>query len=286
MMTTAQPWPWPKPTRRTTVPSGQSASASRHRCCGFAARIKHPSTSGWPTFRWGRSSRPQARNRSPVCKPCWTRQKGSTLANPTDASRSQGLPRSQAQGARRAVCPYRLHPIPSRGRAGSLPYHRARPERDPSRRQCSAWQAGEQPQALRRGPSASHRHGRGPARVSEQGLQRPALPLHPPHRGREARGPQRQGAQGPCSQEGSGMKVSNSVEQGPFGKEYRLTAEIEGRRYEARHIWPAAYDNLNKADALALVERHLWYLLMGAIEDQLKGIANGKTQTQDSHPGH
>ena len=82
------------------------------------------------------------------------------------------------------------------------------------------------------------------------------------------------------------MKVSNSVEQGPFGKEYRLTAEIEGRRYEARHIWPAAYDNLNKADALALVERPLWYLLMGAIEDQLKGIANGKTQTQDSHPGH
>ncbi len=82
------------------------------------------------------------------------------------------------------------------------------------------------------------------------------------------------------------MKVSKRVEQGHLGKESRLTAEIEGRHYEARYIWPAAYDNLNKADALSLVERHLWYLLMGAIEDQLKGIANGKTQTQDSHPGH
>ena len=82
------------------------------------------------------------------------------------------------------------------------------------------------------------------------------------------------------------MKVSTRVEQFPVGKQYVLSAEIEGKLYEAKHIWPAAYDNLNKADAMALVERHLWYLLMGAIEDQLKGIANGKTQTQDSHPGH
>lgn len=73
------------------------------------------------------------------------------------------------------------------------------------------------------------------------------------------------------------MKVSTRVEQSSFGKQYILSATIEDKVYEARHIWPAAYNNLDKKDAMALVERHLWYLLMGAIEDQLKGIANGKT---------
>lgn len=82
------------------------------------------------------------------------------------------------------------------------------------------------------------------------------------------------------------MKVSTRVEQFPVGKQYVLSAEIEGKLYEVKHIWPPAYDNLCKADAMALIERHLWYLLMGAIEHQLKGIASGKTQTQDSHHGH
>lgn len=82
------------------------------------------------------------------------------------------------------------------------------------------------------------------------------------------------------------MKVSTRVEQTPFGKQYILSATIEDRVYEAKQIWPEAYNNLDKKDAMALIERHLWYLLMGAIEDQLKGIANGKTQTKDSHSGH
>ena len=73
------------------------------------------------------------------------------------------------------------------------------------------------------------------------------------------------------------MKVNTRVDQTPFGKQYILSATIEGQVYEARHIWPAAYNNLDKKDAMALVERHLWYMLMAAIEDQLKGIANGKT---------
>ena len=80
------------------------------------------------------------------------------------------------------------------------------------------------------------------------------------------------------------MKVSTRVEQFPVGKQYVLSAEIEGKLYEVKQSWPPAYDNLNKADAVALIERHLWYLLMGAIEYQLKGIASGETQTQDSHP--
>ena len=79
------------------------------------------------------------------------------------------------------------------------------------------------------------------------------------------------------------MKVSIRVEQFPVGKQYVLSAEIEGKLYEAKQSWPPAYDNLCKADAMALIERHLWYSLMGAIEYQLKGIASGETQTQDSH---
>lgn len=80
------------------------------------------------------------------------------------------------------------------------------------------------------------------------------------------------------------MKVSTRVEQFPVGKQYVLSAEIEGKLYEVKQSLPPAYDNLCKADAVALTERHLWYLLMGAIEYQLRGIASGETQTQDSNP--
>lgn len=82
------------------------------------------------------------------------------------------------------------------------------------------------------------------------------------------------------------MKASMRVEQVPAGKRYTLTAEIEGSLYEVRRIWPAAYGNLDKAAATALVEQQLWHSLMGALEGQLKGTANGKTKTQDSHAGH
>lgn len=75
------------------------------------------------------------------------------------------------------------------------------------------------------------------------------------------------------------MKASIRVEQGPTGKQHVLTAEIEGKLYEARFTWLPAYDNLAKADAMALVEQHLWHSLMRALESQLKGIANGKTKT-------
>ena len=73
------------------------------------------------------------------------------------------------------------------------------------------------------------------------------------------------------------MRVSTRVEQSPSGKQYVLSATIEGRVYEARHVWPEAYNYLDKKAAMAVVERNLWYLLMGTIEGQLKGTASGET---------
>ena len=72
------------------------------------------------------------------------------------------------------------------------------------------------------------------------------------------------------------MKVSNRTETSPFGKMYILEVELEGRLFKASHIWPDAYSNIDSKDAHALIERHLWYNLMGAIEHHLKGTLNGK----------
>lgn len=72
------------------------------------------------------------------------------------------------------------------------------------------------------------------------------------------------------------MKVSNRTETSPLGKMYILEVELEGRLFKARHIWPDAYNNIDSNDALALIERHLWHNLMGAIEQHLKGTLNGK----------
>ena len=72
------------------------------------------------------------------------------------------------------------------------------------------------------------------------------------------------------------MKVSNRTENSPLGKQYILEVELEGHRFKASHIWPDAYNNIDSKDAFALIERHLWYNLMGAIEQHLKGTLNGK----------
>ena len=72
------------------------------------------------------------------------------------------------------------------------------------------------------------------------------------------------------------MKVSNRVENSPLGKQYILEVELEGRLFKASHIWPEAYNNFDSKDAHALIERHLWYNLMGAIEHHLKGTLNDK----------
>lgn len=71
------------------------------------------------------------------------------------------------------------------------------------------------------------------------------------------------------------MKVSNRTETSPFGKMYILEVELEGRLFKASHLWPDAY-NIDSKDAFALIERHLLYNLMGAIEHHLKGTLNGK----------
>lgn len=73
------------------------------------------------------------------------------------------------------------------------------------------------------------------------------------------------------------MKVSNRTETSPSGKKmYILEVELEGRLFQSRHIWPDAYNNIDSKDAHALIERHLWYTIMGAIEYHLKGTLNGK----------
>ena len=72
------------------------------------------------------------------------------------------------------------------------------------------------------------------------------------------------------------MKVSNRVEIGQLGKQYILEVELAGHRFKASHIWPEAYNNIDRDDATALIERHLWHNLMGAIEHHLKGTLNGK----------
>lgn len=72
------------------------------------------------------------------------------------------------------------------------------------------------------------------------------------------------------------MKVSNHTETSPAGKKYILEVELEGRLFRASHIWPDAYNNIASNDAHALIERHLWYTIMGAIEYHLKGTLNGK----------
>lgn len=72
------------------------------------------------------------------------------------------------------------------------------------------------------------------------------------------------------------MKVSNRTETSPLGKQYILEVEIEGIRFKSSHIWPDAYNSIDSKDAFALIERHLWYNLMGVIEHHLKGTLNGK----------
>lgn len=71
------------------------------------------------------------------------------------------------------------------------------------------------------------------------------------------------------------MKVSNRIENTQFGKTFILTVEVDGKLFEARGVWPPAYDDLDKKDAIALVERGLWHQIMSGIEFYLKGLPNG-----------
>lgn len=73
------------------------------------------------------------------------------------------------------------------------------------------------------------------------------------------------------------MRVLNRVEKTAHGKCYVLEAEVEGRTFTARHVWPTQYNLLARTDAMALIERHLWHMLMGTIEQHMKGVAREET---------